>query len=386
MSNQLTVAGLFAGIGGVEQGLAKAGHSAEHLCEVWTPAQEVLKQRFPGVPLHGDVRTLAELPDVDLVTGGFPCTDLSQAGRTAGIAGSQSGLVSEVFRLVERSLPDWLVLENVRNMLPLDGGRAMHVLVTELERLGYVWAYRLVDSRFAGVPQRRQRVLVVASRVADPRHVLLSDDAQEPKAKYWRDDAFGFYWTEGLRGLGWARDAVPTLKGGSTIGIPSPPGIWLASAEPGSRLVTPSIEEAEVMQGFRRGWTAGASGREGVRWKLVGNAVTVGVAAWLGARLADPGIHKEPHTELAASDRWPNAAWGGGGRRFLSTASMWPTRPTRYRHLTSIVDAAAAKPLSHRAAAGFYDRAGRGGLNFDPSFILDVKEHVELTRSQSAVL
>lgn len=63
--------------------------------------------------------------------------------------------------------------------------------------------------------------------------------------------AFGFYWTEGTRGLGAAVDAVPTLKGGSTIGIPSPPGILL----PGGRVVTPRIEDAERLQGFEAGWT-----------------------------------------------------------------------------------------------------------------------------------
>jgi DNA (cytosine-5)-methyltransferase 1 len=327
VSSTLSVAGLFAGIGGVECGLQRGGHETKLLCEYWEPAKQVLKRRFPDVELHGDVRSLEELPAVDLVAGGFPCTDLSQAGRTAGIAGSQSGLVSEVFRLVERGRPDWLVLENVRNMLPLDRGRAMDVLTYELERLGYAWAYRVVDSRFAGVPQRRQRVLVVASRVADPRHVLLADDAGEPTKSYWRDDAFGFYWTEGLRGLGWAQDAVPTLKGGSTVGIPSPPGVWLPDAQPGRRLVTPTIDDAEAMQGFRRGWTAGVKGRAGTRWKLVGNAVTVGVSAWLGRRLADPGTHTESGAGLDPGDRWPNAAWGHAGKRFASGASMWPVRP-----------------------------------------------------------
>lgn len=70
-----------------------------------------------------------------------------------GITGKASGLVSEVFRLIRRPVPPMLLLENVRNMLVLDSGAAMRYLVDELESLGYRWAYRLVDSRFTGVPR-----------------------------------------------------------------------------------------------------------------------------------------------------------------------------------------------------------------------------------------
>jgi len=262
----------------------------------------------------------------------------------------------------------------VRNMLPLDGGRAMHYLVTQLETRGYRWAYRLVDSRFTGVPQRRQRVLLVASRTEDPRHVLLADDASEPGPEHYARDAYGFYWTEGLRGLGWAKDATPTLKGGSAIGIPSPPGIWRPAAPPGQRLVTPSVEDAEELQGFPRGWTA-AVPRTGTRWKLVGNAVTVGVAEWLGRRLAAPGGYDESEAmPLDDGGRWPDAAWGRDGRRWRSRVSMWPERQP-YRHLRDVLDADGLTPLSQRAAAGFLARTQRAKLRFDEDFILDVKRH-----------
>ena len=124
----------------------------------------------------------------------------------------------------------------------------MRYLINELEDRGFRWAYRVVDSRSAGVAQRRQRVIMVASRTRDPANVLLVDDAGEPSDDYYADAAFGFYWTEGLRGLGWARDAVPTLKGGSAVGIPSPPAVWILSAPLGQRIVVPSIAEAEALQ------------------------------------------------------------------------------------------------------------------------------------------
>ena len=237
VATPMTAVGLFAGIGGIEEGLRRSGAAeAELLVENWDAAQDVLRARFPDAKLEGDIRDDAlSLPKVDLLAAGFPCTDLSQAGRTAGITGKASGLVSRIFDLLESADPTWLVIENVRNMLVLDKGNAMRYLVDELEEKNYRWAYRLVDSRSMGVAQRRQRVIMLASRTENPAHVLLADDAGEPATDYYLDDACGFYWTEGLTGLGWAQDAVPTLKGGSAVGIPSPPAIWVRTAEPGRR-------------------------------------------------------------------------------------------------------------------------------------------------------
>jgi DNA (cytosine-5)-methyltransferase 1 len=376
-----TTAALFAGIGGIEVGLERAGFETVYLCESWEPARRVLARKFPGVPLDGDIEDVSALPPASIITAGFPCTDLSQAGMTAGIDGRNSGLVRKALALVEDHPATWLLLENVRNMLPLHGGRAMAAITRELDRMGFRWAYRLVDSRFTGVPQRRQRVIILASRTEDPREVLFADDVGPPDETRLADDAFGFFWTEGLRGLGWCRDGVPTLKGGSTIGIPSPPGVWLPSAVLGQRFVTPGIATAERLQGFRKGWTAPASGLrrgEGSRWKLVGNAVTVGVSAWVGRRLVDPGPWDGSlSTPLVSGARWPTAAWGGRGRVWSVDVSLWPERRP-YRHLLEVMDGDRA-PLSHRAAAGFLERLDRGTLRAPEQFRLDMKEHVEVT-------
>jgi len=372
-----TVAGLFAGIGGIEAGLAESGLHSELLCELWDPARLVLEQRFDGVPTVADVRELRSLPNVEVVTAGFPCQDLSQAGRTAGIGGTQSGLIAEVFRLIRRRHPRWLLLENVQFMLQLEGGRAMRYLVDELEAMKYRWAYRVVDSRFTGVPQRRRRVVLVASRKDDPRAVLFADDAgQPPVDRYWSDTC-GFYWTEGVRGLGWAVDAVPTLKGGSTIGIPSPPAIWVKDARRSRRLVVPGIEEAEALQGFDRGWTSGIGGARalGTRWKLVGNAVTVGVSRWVGERLAAPGSFDADNVPLVDGSPWPSAAHGSRGRAFRVVVSEYP-RLEQYQHLSDVVDLDGASALSQRAIEGFYRRTQRSTLRFDPAFIEDLVEQV----------
>ena len=140
----LRVAGLFAGIGGIELGLERAGHSAVLLNELDPSAHRVLRQHFPEPRHTDDIRELKRLPRVDLVSAGFPCTDISQAGKKAGIGGVQSGLVNEVFRLVEdsRVRPEFLLLENVSYLLNLAQGAGVTHLIEAVERLGYRWAYR----------------------------------------------------------------------------------------------------------------------------------------------------------------------------------------------------------------------------------------------------
>ncbi len=136
----MKVAGLFAGIGGLERGLAAAGHETSLLCEIWEPARAVLAARMPDVPCKTDVRDLKSLPkEVELLVGGFPCQDLSQAGLTAGIGGARSGLVGEVFRLLDKRRVPWVVLENVSFMLQLDKGSGMRTLIEAFEERGYRW-------------------------------------------------------------------------------------------------------------------------------------------------------------------------------------------------------------------------------------------------------
>ena len=246
----MKVAGLFAGIGGFELGLGEAGHHAELLCDILPTAQEVLKEHFPQAELVADVVGMKALAsDIEIVTAGFPCQDLSQAGNTAGLAGHRSGLIGEVFRLIEkrkkarRPVP-WVVVENVPFMLQLGGGGAMRAIISEFERLKYKWAYRVLDSNSFGLPQRRERVYLVASTEGDPADVLLADDNPLPRpATDLTRFAHGFYWTEGRGGLGWAVDAVPTLKNGSTIGIASPPAVLL----PSGGIVKPGILAAEAL-------------------------------------------------------------------------------------------------------------------------------------------
>ncbi|MGU3436420.1 DNA cytosine methyltransferase [Actinomycetes bacterium M1A6_2h] len=381
-----SMVGLFAGIGGLELGLSEHGWSTELLCEIDEGAGAVLRARFPDIPLHPDVTSLRSLPQgTELVAAGFPCQDLSQAGRTAGITGDRSGLVDHVFRLVARRRgPKWLLIENVPFMLQLGRGAAMRHITHALEDLGYMWAYRVVDARAFGLPQRRQRVIMLASRTEDPREVLFGQDAGAVLDAEPDEHPCGFYWTEGVRGLGWAVNAVPTLKGGSTIGIASPPAVRLPSGE----LVTPGITDVERLQGFDPDWTAPATSLPGVRaghrWKLVGNAVSVRMASWVGESLTTPTVYDaSDDVAITPGQRWPTAAWGRDRTAWKVPASTWPIH-AEYEDLDGFLDE--SKLLSARATAGFLKRARSGNLRFPAGFLDTVDSHLDrMTREPAAV-
>lgn len=373
----MKVIGIFSGIGGFEQGLQRAGLSTELLCEADPCARRVLIGRFKDIPLENDVRRLKSLPRGDVLVAGFPCQDLSQAGRTRGITGRNSSVVGELFRLVTAcdKPPEWLVLENVPFMLYLARGRAMHVITSALEECGYQWAYRVVDTMAFGLPQRRKRIIIVAARKQDPRNVLFCDDAGEIARRTRADAPRGFYWTEGRTGLGWAINGIPPLKGGSGVGIPSSPAIWF----PDQRVIgTLDIRDAERLQGFRANWTRPAADdarTERIRWRLVGNAVSVPVAEWVGRRLLEPGEYDDGRdVDLDGARRWPTAAWGSGGRIRTVDVSSWPVR-LPYRGLGRFLRYPVL-PLSERAAAGFHARATESNLRFEDGFLDDVAYHL----------
>ena len=363
---------LFSGIGGFEYGLGEE-YAPLILNEIDPAAKSVLKSRFPSIQIYDDVTTLTanQLDSIDLLLGGFPCQDVSIVGGQKGIGGTKTPLVKHIFRLVEDVQPDWILLENVQSIRFVHSGRVLNYVVQECERLGYSWAYRVLDSNAFGLPQRRRRWYFVASKVSNPSDVLFSDFGSEiPKVKPILENPIGFYWTEGRRGHGLTNNAIPPLKAGSTIGIPSPPAVLF----PNGSVVLPTIKTAERLQGFEEGWTETAPVRD--RWRLVGNAVSPPVISWIANRMKEPRIWSLPQKNLSPTSKWPYAAYSTKpGIRNEVQISETPS-DINIGLLTD--NSYTWNPISLRAISGFISRARASSLRYPPGFL----EKLEYARDQ----
>lgn len=161
----MNVLDLFSGIGGFSIGLERAGARTAAFCEVNPFCRRVLAHHWPTVPIYSDIRTLtaqrlaADGIAVDAIAGGFPCQDISQAGRGVGIAGERSGLWGEFARLIRELRPDWVIAENVPNLRTLGADRVFD----DLEAADYTARALVVGAWHAGAPHRRNRVWIVAN-------------------------------------------------------------------------------------------------------------------------------------------------------------------------------------------------------------------------------
>lgn len=178
-----TFGSLFAGIGGFDLGLERAGWRCAFQVEINPFCQRVLAERWPGVERRNDVRAYRRhlVPEgdagartddsdgagtiwhgpVDLLVGGFPCQDLSVAGKRAGLGGERSGLFYEIVRIARALRPTWGLFENVPGLLSSHGGRDMAAVLEGLRQCWPVVGYRILDSQHFGVAQRRRRVFLV---------------------------------------------------------------------------------------------------------------------------------------------------------------------------------------------------------------------------------
>lgn len=184
----LDVVSLFSGVGGIDLAFERAGCTTRLLCEQDKHAAKVLARHFPDAPIHHDVKELTAddlraagaRPGRTVVLAGFPCQDLSVAGRRRGLReGTRSGLFFEIIRILRNFPARWVLLENVPGLLSQDGGRAMGAVLGSLAELGYGFAFRVLDAQHFGVPQRRRRVVIVG-RLGDsgaaPAQVLLEPE------------------------------------------------------------------------------------------------------------------------------------------------------------------------------------------------------------------
>ena len=162
---KLRVLSLFAGIGGFDLGLERTGgFETVAFCEIDPFCRRVLAKHWPGVPCYDDVRTLtaerlaADGIAVDAICGGFPCQDISLAGRGAGIDGGRSGLWGEYARLVREIRPQFVIVENVSALL----GRGLGRVLSDLAESGYDAEWECLGAYHVGAPHIRDRLWIIA--------------------------------------------------------------------------------------------------------------------------------------------------------------------------------------------------------------------------------
>ena len=164
----MKVLDLFAGIGGFTIGLERAGFETAAFCEIDPYAQKVLKKNWPGVPIYDDVRTItaerlaSDGVGVDVITGGFPCQDISVAGHQRGIEAERSGLWAECARLLGELRPRYAIFENVTNLLNGERGAWFKRVLWDISSLGYDAEWHCIPASELGANHHRDRIWIVA--------------------------------------------------------------------------------------------------------------------------------------------------------------------------------------------------------------------------------
>jgi DNA (cytosine-5)-methyltransferase 1 len=164
LNYQPRVLDLFSGIGGFSLGLERAGFRTEAFCEIDVKAREVLAKHWPNVPIFNDVSKLTkEVLDergitIDVICGGFPCQDISAAGKGAGLGGERSGLWWQFHRLIEECRPQFAIIENVSALR----GRGLDEMLRGLATIGYDAEWHCIPAASIGAPHRRDRIWIVA--------------------------------------------------------------------------------------------------------------------------------------------------------------------------------------------------------------------------------
>jgi DNA (cytosine-5)-methyltransferase 1 len=156
---------LFCGIGGFRLGMTQAGFECVFSCDINPRCQNTYQANFGEVP-HGDIASVIvdDIPDFDILCAGFPCQPFSISGKQKGFADTRGILFFEICRIIEAKQPNVVFLENVKHLIHHDGGRTLMVILKKLNDLGYLTEWRLLNAKDFGVPQNRQRIVIIASK------------------------------------------------------------------------------------------------------------------------------------------------------------------------------------------------------------------------------
>lgn len=302
----LTSVEICAGAGGQALGLEQAGFEHSRLVEIESAACQTLRQNRPFWDVReGDLRTFSalDLLGVDLVAGGVPCPPFSKAGRQLG-KDDERDLFPEAIRVVDECRPRAVMLENVRGLLDSVFDEYRAKIITDLEKLGYVAEWRLLNASNYGVSQLRPRVIFVAMRKD------LAGYFQWPEALQGTPPTVGELLFDLMAARGWkgaeawrerANDIAPTLVGGSKkhggpdLGPTRAKRAWesigvcgkgLADVAPDADFVglpRLTVRMAARVQGFPDEWLF--SGKKTAAYRQVGNAFPPPVAKAVGSQI-----------------------------------------------------------------------------------------------------
>lgn len=198
-ANTMNYVGLFEGISGFGMAFKRAGANVLAVCEIDKTCQSLLRRHHPEAEIISDVKTISKESfrnaAIDVLAGGFPCQDLSVAGLRKGLDGERSGLWFEFLRIITDHKPRIVVIENVPGLLSSNGGRDFAIVLRGLVECGYGVCWRVFDSQYDGVAQRRARVFIVASLgTASCVEILFERDGSawdSPPSREARQDVTG---------------------------------------------------------------------------------------------------------------------------------------------------------------------------------------------------
>lgn len=249
-------------------------------------ASQLLSIKWPDITNYGDATKLnpEQLPDFDLLVGGFPCQSFSIAGKRRGFDDTRGTLFFDIARILAHKKPQHLLLENVKGLLSHDGGRTFQTIIGVLTDLGYFIEWQVLNSKNFGVPQNRERVFIVGHLRGGCGRQVFPITGQSNKYSTLgksTETAVARALTAGGHSGGNHSGMTIISKTVRSGGRSSPHGSkqnWDSYEYEGKiRRLTPL--ECERLQGFPDGWTEGFSDTQ--RYKMMGNAVTVNVIEYL---------------------------------------------------------------------------------------------------------